>query len=274
MIAEQMSGLFSKLFQRKANVIPAEKRPVLIAQPQGSVPDYQPDFVDICFCGSGKFFKDCCGSRESKREVPYGVVQVANFIDKTTLAELRRFADGQPGQRLMVIDSEASTPGNIVKKVDQRRVSEYVELRQYYETVNQLVKKAFTELPPQHFICEIEWYERPHLMRYYSGGYYKGHADSENMEPETRCWHKVIDRDLSLLLYLNDDFEGGELFFNKFNYRFKPKAGMAVMFPSDNRYMHTAETVEEGVRYAVVSWASAKGIRKVAANPPENIIWL
>ncbi|MDX1811736.1 MAG: 2OG-Fe(II) oxygenase [Gammaproteobacteria bacterium] len=265
---------FLQIFSKPEIPVPEEKRPTLINRKAGLIPDYTPDPIDECFCGSEKYFKNCCGSREEKREEPYGVLIVPEFIDCETLKAICDFADQQKGEPLQVIDEEKSTPGNIVKKVDKRRVSELVQLKQFDKLINDKVREAYLKYAPAFFKTDIEWYERPHLMRYQAGGYYQGHADSENINPELNAWEKVIDRDVSLLLYLNDAYEGGELFFNKFNYRLKPKAGMLVMFPSDHRYMHTAETVYEGIRYAVVSWASAKGMEKVSAHPPDSKILL
>ena len=71
-----------------------------------------------------------------------------------------------------------------------------------------------------------------------------------------------------MLIYLNNDFEGGELSFYKLNYQIRPQAGAVVLFPSDHWYLHQAETVKKGVRYAIVSWSSVKGIPKVAKNHP------
>ena len=77
-----------------------------------------------------------------------------------------------------------------------------------------------------------------------------------------------------MLIYLNDDFKGGMLRFDRFNYRVKPRAGMAVLFPSDCRYIHEAENVTDGVRYAIVSWASVNGVDKICTRPPEPAIFL
>jgi hypothetical protein len=38
--------------------------------------------------------------------------------------------------------------------------------------------------------------------------------------------------------------------------------------------LHQAEPVKKGVRYAIVSWASVKGIAKVAQKPPECAIFI
>ena len=67
---------------------------------------------------------------------------------------------------------------------------------------------------------------------------------------------KKADRDVSLLIYLNNDFEGGDLRFNYFNYTFSPRKGDVVLFPSDHRYMHEAQLVSKGTRYVIVSWGS------------------
>ena len=48
---------------------------------------------------------------------------------------------------------------------------------------------------------------------------------------------------LSILAYLNDDYEGGELFFDKLNLKIKPKAGDLYLFPSSYVYSHAAMPV-------------------------------
>lgn len=267
--------MFNTLIDRlrgKAREIPAEKRPPLILPPSMGIPDYVPDPAEDCFCGSEKFFKSCCGSKENKRKPPYGVFVTPNYMDAIDASELREIADLCEGKRLMVIDN-SSTSDNMKLVEDKRRVSDRVELGPYQKRINEIVEKAFIELSQYHIGCDLEWYERPQLLRYRAGGFYVKHADNENMDPERRTWSKTIDRDLSLLIYLNDDFEGGDLYFEKFNYHLKPKAGMAVLFPSDNRYLHEAQTITKGTRYAIVSWAAVKGVSKVRKTPPEGAIF-
>lgn len=58
---------------------------------------------------------------------------------------------------------------------------------------------------------------------------------------------------LSAVGYLNDDYEGGELFFDKFNLKIKPKAGDLYLFPSAFIYSHAAFPVTEGVKYSIVT---------------------
>jgi predicted 2-oxoglutarate/Fe(II)-dependent dioxygenase YbiX len=246
--------------------------PNLILADTGEVPDFAPAPDAPCFCQSGKSFSECCGSSAPDRPPPFGVFVYEDYLDTSLTRSLVEYAESQPGQRLLVINQEASTADNVVKVEDERRVAERVSLGDRRVQMNELVRTTFCDLALRCTGQTLDWFEAPDLMRYHAGGFYVKHADSQNPQPATRTWKKVIDRDLSLLIYLNDDFEGGGLKFEKFNYRLRPRAGMVVMFPSDSRYVHTAEIVTHGVRYAVVSWASVRGIPKISSQPPPAAI--
>jgi predicted 2-oxoglutarate/Fe(II)-dependent dioxygenase YbiX len=244
----------------------------LLLAPGGPVEDFNPNTDDPCFCGSGKVFQHCCGSTEFVRPPPFGLFMFENYVDPQYCKELVDYADKRQGKPLMVIDNEASTPDNIVRVEDERRITERVDLGPRKQEINDLVKDIFMELANKCVSRSLDWFEAPDLMRYREGGFYIRHADSENMDLKTQMWSKVIDRDLSMLIYLNDDYEGGELSFYKFNYQIRPRAGAVVMFPSDHRFLHQAEKVIKGRRYAIVSWASVRGIPKIAEKPPKPAI--
>lgn len=246
----------------------------LLPTPNGPVPDFNPSGEDNCFCGSGRQFLSCCGSTQAVRPPPFGLFMFENYLDKALTKELVAFAEQRNGERMMVIDDKASTPDNIVKMEDERRVTERVDLGERRRDVTLMVKTIFTELAAKCFGRYLDWFEPPDLMRYREGGFYIRHADSENMDYEAKTWSKVIDRDISLLIYLNEDFEGGELSFYKFNYQIRPRAGAVVLFPSDHRYLHQAEQVTKGVRYAIVSWASVRGMPKIANQPSNAAIFV
>jgi predicted 2-oxoglutarate/Fe(II)-dependent dioxygenase YbiX len=53
-------------------------------------------------------------------------------------------------------------------------------------------------------------------------------------------------------VYLNDDYEGGELWFPRFNLTIKPKAGDVVVFPSTYIYEHASQDMVSGTKYSVV----------------------
>jgi hypothetical protein len=59
---------------------------------------------------------------------------------------------------------------------------------------------------------------------------------------------------MSALIYLNDDYAGGELYFPNHNLLLKPKTGDLVMFPGNIYYPHEVKTVESGSRYTIPIW--------------------
>ena len=244
----------------------------LLLKPEDPTPDLQPQAN--CFCGSEKSFVTCCGSTEILRPPPVGLCMFENYLDQATVKELVAYADTCPSTPMAVIDNKSSAPDNLVVTQDARRIAGRVNLGERHSDLIELVKTSFIELAARCFDAELDWFESPELMRYCEGGHYSGHADSENIDSESGMWRKIMDRDLSLLLYLNDDFEGGELSFYKLRYQVWPRAGAAVMFPSDHRFFHQAEKVTKGTRYAIVSWASVKGMPKIASQPPRSAILL
>jgi len=226
-----------------------------------------------CFCGSGKTFINCCGSIELERDPPVGLFMFPNYLDAATVKDILDYVKKCPDEPMNVIDSK-STVENLSISNNPQRVTGRVDLGNKRQQITDIMRNTFIDLAKRCFDVELDWFEAPDIMRYRSGGFYKGHADSENYDKQSASWKKIIDRDLSLLIYLNDDFEGGELSFYTLRYQVWPRPGTAVMFPSDHRFVHQAETVNRGERYAIVSWASVKGMEKVAPQPPKNAIFV
>lgn len=64
----------------------------------------------------------------------------------------------------------------------------------------------------------------------------------------------VTDNHIAALIYLNDDYEGGELNFPTHNMSIKPKRGDLVFFPGNKNYAHEVSEVLSGTRYTVPIW--------------------
>ena len=107
------------------------------------------------------------------------------------------------------------------------------------------------------------------ILRYAAGGHYTPHVDAETLykdEGGLDLWEKTLDRDLSVVCFLNDDFEGGELVFPELDLTIKPRAGTAVCFPSDHHFIHGVNPVRAGCRFTAVTW-----MRVVGMPTPEEI---
>ena len=234
-------------------------------------PEPAPTRNDPCLCGSGKRFKHCCGASGPDRPVPRQIHIVEDFVARTECEELLAFAAQQQAERLKLVDLEKTTEEQVVRKFDDSRVTLRVQVRARQAELNALVERAASELIAPAFECSFDWYEEPQLLRYEPGGFYHTHADSESFDEERDCWVKVVDRDVSMLIYLDDDYTGGELRFERFDFQLRPRPGTLVFFPSDCRYLHTALQVTSGVRHALVSWLSRQDVAKLRPPPQEAI---
>jgi Rps23 Pro-64 3,4-dihydroxylase Tpa1-like proline 4-hydroxylase len=88
------------------------------------------------------------------------------------------------------------------------------------------------------------------ILGYRVGDSLKAHHDAIYNMP-TNSGHPK--RDISAVLYLNDDYEGGELNFVNQKIKIKPKAGTIVLFPSTERFTHFASKVVSGIKFFVPS---------------------
>jgi len=91
---------------------------------------------------------------------------------------------------------------------------------------------------------EIQDVEGYGILRYSGGERYDLHYDGDTGSA----------RSISVLIYLNDDYEGGEIEFPNFKTKIKPKAGTLILFPSNYAYGHIAHPVTSGTKYVIVTW--------------------
>lgn len=82
------------------------------------------------------------------------------------------------------------------------------------------------------------------ILKYGKGQLFTNHVDH----------HPEYQRTVSNVYYFNDNYEGGEIIFPRFDIKLKPKANQLIMFPSTYVYNHSVLEVTNGTRYAVVSW--------------------
>jgi predicted 2-oxoglutarate/Fe(II)-dependent dioxygenase YbiX len=68
------------------------------------------------------------------------------------------------------------------------------------------------------------------------------------MDGNWSAWEKSK---LVCLLYINDDYEGGELDFRDHDLTIKPKAGQLITFPGGFLNIHQVKKVESGTRHTI-----------------------
>lgn len=95
---------------------------------------------------------------------------------------------------------------------------------------------------------KISKFQQIDLLKYTPNGKYDVHVD----------YHYTNNRHLSIIINLNEKYEGGDLIFTdqklKEIKRLKLGKGSAVIFPSNFMYPHGIEPVKKGIRYSIVAW--------------------
>lgn len=93
------------------------------------------------------------------------------------------------------------------------------------------------------------------ILRYQSGQFYKRHVDNLLLSSRRdEAAQGVPTRDVSIVGYLNDNFAGGETFFDRQNLKVKPRQGSVLVFPSYYTHPHQSLPVITSCKYAFTSW--------------------
>jgi Rps23 Pro-64 3,4-dihydroxylase Tpa1-like proline 4-hydroxylase len=117
-------------------------------------------------------------------------------------------------------------------------------LFEYSDKINEVVSKYLDDYAAEHEIKDLEL-QQYKLVRYTEGQHFAEHSDRGDLVPSRR---------VSMVIYLNDDYSGGELSFTKFGATIKPQANSLMLFPSTEEYSHAALPVISGVKYSLIGF--------------------
>lgn len=89
------------------------------------------------------------------------------------------------------------------------------------------------------------------LVRWLPGCEQLPHADGEN---EDGSEHEYSWRTHASLIYLNENYKGGSIYFPKQFLEIKPTPRSLIFFPGTTDYLHGVRQVTEGVRYTIAGF--------------------
>lgn len=189
-----------------------------------------------------------------------------NAISMQGLDYLLDHIKSQSAKDLSVFDPDKSNAtGNIEFAVDKNvRDTQIVQVDNIMPDIINLFKDVVKNIINPFYEFEIHDSETPQVLRYDVGGHYLPHVDGESIwkaPTDELIWRKSTERDLSVVFFLNDDFEGGDFVFPELRVRVRPEPGMLIAFPSTHQYLHGVEPVTKGTRYSIVNWMTVKGFQ-------------
>jgi hypothetical protein len=190
------------------------------------------------------------------------IQEIENFLTEEEIDYLNNFI--RNNNSWDVTESHWNENGNIVydHRIWENRVATQMTLHKSDPKVVELLRKIINRLNPviEDFFnvkCEPSGTS---LVRWPVGTMQYPHADKELHEgPDAGTPNDFPWYDLGTVFYLNDDYEGGELFFPLQNVIFKPKRGAVYFFPGDKEFIHGVTPVTSGCRYtAPFFWTITK----------------
>jgi hypothetical protein len=120
-------------------------------------------------------------------------------------------------------------------------ISDAQEYRVFYERLNELTLKTESNLELSGFAT---------IQRMQPGVDLKSHTDN----------HTDPSISYAAILYINDDYVDGELFFKNLDIKLKPKPKTLLIFPGNEKYEHGVEPVSDGpIRYVLVGFIKEIG---------------
>lgn len=142
-----------------------------------------------------------------------------------------------------VVNTSARNCSNYFLKGHEITCHPQDPIRRLYESLERGMPKFINDYRSRFRIPELSA-EHWVLLRYEQSNMFHAHVDDAKPYP----------RVVSMSMFLNDDFDGGEIEFPEYGVKIKPEAGTCVFFSSSFPYIHEVHPVTRGVRYAIVRW--------------------
>jgi len=123
------------------------------------------------------------------------------------------------------------------------------------------VKERILKTAKESYGIETEIYsDILALTRWFPGMEQMPHSD--NME-NTPDHHNHQHREYGIVIYLNDDFEGGITFYPQHKFSITPEPGKLAIHPASTDHMHGVTKVEGAIRYTMTSFLTFDKTRKM-----------
>lgn len=112
-------------------------------------------------------------------------------------------------------------------------------------TINMYVRKALRDFCREFDDFKVSMDAGYNCLRYTPGGKYDYHTDQ----------YSEYNREITLIIQLNEDYEGGALRHCYDKYITNLNVGDICIFPANYMFPHKIEEITSGIRYAIVTWA-------------------
>lgn len=187
------------------------------------------------------------------------LIQSIRVLDEKELGIINKYIDSLYFQENTVFDANGKTKidTSIRSSLGATMNEEHEATQLLHQKINESlsvyrekviqINSIFEYYPVPGGYDTTSYRESIQTLEYKPDQEYKFHHDVSN-NPNLKEYHRQI----SVVLYLNDGFEGGGTEFSHQTY--KPPAGYGLFFPSNWCYPHSGQKVLSGKKRVAVTW--------------------
>lgn len=191
----------------------------------------------------------------------FNAITIENFVSKRDADALVRFVqsiedwdnDGKDG----FWDGRSLNAVTVYEKYNKDVGLYLYELR---DKVAKAIANAYGE--------EVVYPDLFQIVRWFPGQEQPPHCDDMTdhkheedlmLKPDGPGLEWYEHRHYGSIIYLNDDYNGGQTYYPQHDVFITPKAGMLAVHPGDPNHMHGVTTVKDSIRYTIASfWTREK----------------
>jgi prolyl 4-hydroxylase len=177
--------------------------------------------------------------------------------------EIPGFLTPEECQKIIELSNGKLFPSKVYSQNDDLLSSDTRQSQQCWLTDENPIIKNISDKVKEYTKTYNNKQEQLQVVNYTKGGFFSPHYDAceGNADFCKRMDGDQGPRILTVLFYLNDDFEGGETIFPKINKLVKPQKGKAVIFRNVDKdgviirqALHGGEPIKSGEKWIANKW--------------------
>lgn len=176
---------------------------------------------------------------------------IENFLSQENLAIIKSYID----------NNQSAWPSLVSDNFWAGRSLDYYNIRD--KAVQDIMTSSMnqiTKIVEQHSGFDTLYSDLLQIVRWPSGYELHPHADGENPNDS---FHPFDWRLFGSVVYINDDYTGGEIHYPVRGITIKPKPGMLAVHPGTLDFLHGVRPVTAGVRYTIASFFTTNNSRAI-----------
>ena len=173
---------------------------------------------------------------------PESIVEIINKSIKDSLDSPLVWKRALVGRNREVLDQRNCWDCKLQPEHVEQLQDNFIDFKTIYSELVMSIGSCVDDYSKKYGL-DLRYMEAINFVKYGVGEHFDVHSDHGLTYICT----------VSSVAYLNDDYQGGELWFNNFEQTIKPEAGDIVICPSTFIYSHASLPVKSGVKYSVVT---------------------